>query len=51
VGHIEGNKEETMATPEIPVGAKVQVSSGIGYVRWTGANPKFATGNWVGVEL
>jgi dynactin complex subunit len=40
-----------MATPEILIGTKVEVASGTGVVKWTGANPKFATGNWVGVEL
>ncbi|WVQ72856.1 hypothetical protein IAR50_002417 [Cryptococcus sp. DSM 104548] len=40
-----------MTTPEVPVGAKVQVSVGIGHVRWTGTNPGFALGKWVGVEL
>ncbi|ODO01512.1 hypothetical protein I350_06332 [Cryptococcus amylolentus CBS 6273] len=40
-----------MTTPEVPVGAKVQVSVGIGHVRWTGTNPGFAVGKWVGVEL
>nr|XP_018262298.1 dynactin 1 [Kwoniella dejecticola CBS 10117]OBR84456.1 dynactin 1 [Kwoniella dejecticola CBS 10117] len=40
-----------MTTPEAPVGAKVSVTAGIGYVRWTGSNPGFAAGKWVGVEL
>ncbi|WRT67723.1 uncharacterized protein IL334_004695 [Kwoniella shivajii] len=40
-----------MTTPEAPIGAKVQVSAGIGYVRWSGSNPPFAAGKWVGVEL
>nr|XP_019012815.1 dynactin 1 [Kwoniella pini CBS 10737]OCF51596.1 dynactin 1 [Kwoniella pini CBS 10737] len=40
-----------MTTPEAPVGAKVSVTAGIGYVRWTGFNPAFAAGKWVGVEL
>lgn len=35
----------------IVVGARVQVTAGIGHVRWVGSNPKFATGRWVGVEL
>jgi hypothetical protein len=40
-----------MTTPEAPIGAKVQVSAGIGHVRWSGFNPAFAAGKWVGVEL
>ncbi|KAL1412932.1 hypothetical protein Q8F55_000681 [Vanrija albida] len=40
-----------MTTPEIPLGAKVQVTAGVGTVRWAGTNPPFATGNWVGIEL
>ncbi|WVQ65710.1 uncharacterized protein L199_003888 [Kwoniella botswanensis] len=40
-----------MTTPEAPIGAKVQVAAGVGYVRWTGSNPGFAAGKWVGVEL
>ncbi|WWD18419.1 hypothetical protein CI109_102869 [Kwoniella shandongensis] len=40
-----------MTTPEVPIGAKVSVSAGIGHVRWTGSNPGFAAGKWVGVEL
>ncbi|KIR75777.1 dynactin 1 [Cryptococcus deuterogattii CA1014] len=40
-----------MTSQEVPIDAKVQVSAGIGYVRWTGANPGFAAGKWVGVEL
>ena len=40
-----------MTTVEAPIGAKVQVAAGVGYVRWSGANPKFASGKWVGVEL
>ncbi|ORX40158.1 dynein associated protein-domain-containing protein [Kockovaella imperatae] len=40
-----------MTTVEAPIGAKVQVTAGVGYVRWTGANPGFAAGKWVGVEL
>ncbi|WVF69238.1 hypothetical protein IAT40_004014 [Kwoniella sp. CBS 6097] len=40
-----------MTTVEAPIGAKVQVSAGIGHVRWTGSNPGFAAGKWVGVEL
>jgi dynactin 1 len=40
-----------MNTPEIPVGAKVAVTAGVGYVRWTGVNPKFSAGRWVGIEL
>nr|KIR89490.1 dynactin 1 [Cryptococcus tetragattii IND107] len=40
-----------MTSHEVPIDAKVQVSAGIGYVRWTGANPGFAAGKWVGVEL
>lgn len=40
-----------MTTVEVPVGAKVSVSSGVGYVRWTGSNPKFSAGKWVGIEL
>lgn len=46
--HVSASK---MTTPEVPLGAKVQVSAGVGYVRWTGANPKFSAGKWVGVEL
>lgn len=38
-------------TPEITVGARVEVTAGPGIVRWVGANPAFATGKWVGVEL
>ena len=40
-----------MTSTEVPIGAKVSVTAGIGYVRWSGSNPKFSTGNWVGVEL
>ncbi|WWC88610.1 uncharacterized protein L201_003523 [Kwoniella dendrophila CBS 6074] len=40
-----------MTTVEAPIGAKVQVTAGIGHVRWTGSNPGFAAGKWVGVEL
>ncbi|WVQ80521.1 hypothetical protein IAT38_002626 [Cryptococcus sp. DSM 104549] len=40
-----------MTSPEAPIGAKVQVSAGIGHVRWSGSNPAFAAGKWVGVEL
>ncbi|KAK4685386.1 dynactin 1, partial [Tremellales sp. Uapishka_1] len=40
-----------MTTVEVPLGAKVSVSAGIGHVRWTGINPKFSSGKWVGVEL
>ncbi|KAI9631947.1 dynein associated protein-domain-containing protein [Dioszegia hungarica] len=40
-----------MTTPEAPIGARVQVSSGIGHVRWSGTNPAFSAGKWVGVEL
>ncbi|OCF42027.1 dynactin 1 [Kwoniella heveanensis CBS 569] len=40
-----------MTTVEAPIGAKVQVAAGIGHVRWTGSNPGFAAGKWVGVEL
>ncbi|WOO77325.1 Dynactin, isoform [Vanrija pseudolonga] len=40
-----------MTTPEISLGTRVQVTAGIGTVRWTGTNPAFATGNWVGIEL
>jgi hypothetical protein len=36
---------------EIPVGARVTVTAGDGVVRWTGLNPPFAAGKWVGVEL
>ena len=54
--HIDGkhdtdNDDNKMTTPEIPIGAKVQVSAGVGYARWTGSNPKFSAGKWVGVEL
>ncbi|KAL7423292.1 hypothetical protein Q5752_002593 [Cryptotrichosporon argae] len=41
----------TSPAPEIPVGARVQVSAGVGVVRWTGSNPAFSAGKWVGVEL
>ncbi|KIR68423.1 dynactin 1 [Cryptococcus bacillisporus CA1873] len=40
-----------MTSQEVPIDTKVQVSAGVGYVRWTGANPGFAAGKWVGVEL
>ena len=40
-----------MTTTEVPVGAKVSVSAGIGYVRWIGANPAFSAGKWVGIQL
>ncbi|WVN86516.1 uncharacterized protein L203_101680 [Cryptococcus depauperatus CBS 7841] len=40
-----------MASQEVPIGARVQVTAGNGYVRWTGTNPGFAAGSWVGVEL
>jgi dynactin 1 len=40
-----------MTTPEVPLGAKVQVTAGIGHVKWIGANPKFSAGKWVGIEL
>lgn len=40
-----------MTSSEVPIGAKVSVGAGIGHVRWTGSNPKFSPGNWVGVEL
>ncbi|RXK41589.1 dynactin 1 [Tremella mesenterica] len=40
-----------MTTTEVPIGAKVSVSAGIGIVRWTGSNPPFSSGKWVGVEL
>jgi dynactin 1 len=40
-----------MTSTEVPIGAKVQVSAGLGHVRWTGSNAKFAAGKWVGVEL
>ena len=40
-----------MTSTEVPLGAKVQVAAGLGYVRWSGSNAKFATGKWVGVEL
>lgn len=37
--------------PEVTVGARVEVTAGAGIVRWMGANPAFAAGKWVGVEL
>ncbi|WVR06294.1 hypothetical protein IAU60_003324 [Kwoniella sp. DSM 27419] len=40
-----------MTTVEAPIGARVQVAAGIGHVRWSGSNPAFAAGKWVGVEL
>lgn len=36
---------------ECPVGASVRVAAGDGIVRWTGTNPDFAAGKWVGIEL
>jgi hypothetical protein len=33
------------------VGSRVRVSAGEGTVRWTGTNPDFAVGKWVGVQL
>lgn len=40
-----------MTTMEVPIGARVQVTAGVGVVRWVGSNPPFAAGKWVGVEL
>jgi dynactin complex subunit len=40
-----------MNAPDIPVGARVSVTAGTGIVRWTGVNPKFSAGRWVGIEL
>ncbi|TXT13518.1 hypothetical protein VHUM_00885 [Vanrija humicola] len=37
--------------PEIALGARVQVTAGVGTVRWVGTDPAFASGNWVGIEL
>lgn len=48
---IPASNAPDMTSQEVPIDAKVQVSAGIGYVRWTGANPGFAAGKWVGVEL
>ena len=47
----EQGLENKMTSVEVPLGAKVQVTAGIGFVRWTGSNPKFSAGKWVGVEL
>ena len=33
------------------MGASVRVAAGDGIVRWTGTNPDFAAGKWVGIEL
>lgn len=41
----------TSPAPEIPLGARVAVAAGLGYVRWTGSNPAFSAGKWVGIEL
>lgn len=38
-------------TDDLLVGSRVQVSAGPGIIRWTGVNPAFAAGKWVGVEL
>ncbi|KAJ9123331.1 hypothetical protein QFC22_001530 [Naganishia vaughanmartiniae] len=41
-----------MATAvDCAVGSRVRVSAGDGTVRWTGTNPDFAVGKWVGVQL
>ncbi|CED83455.1 Microtubule-associated protein dynactin DCTN1/Glued [Phaffia rhodozyma] len=37
--------------PDLIVGSQVTVSAGQGIIRWTGTNPTFAKGRWVGVEL
>ena len=44
-------KTSNMTTVEVPIGAKVLVSAGEGYIRWVGSNPKFSAGKWVGIEL
>jgi hypothetical protein len=36
---------------ECPVGSRVRVAAGDGIVRWTGTNPDFAAGKWIGIEL
>lgn len=41
----------TTPAPEIPLGARVAVAAGSGYVRWTGVNPAFSAGRWIGIEL
>jgi hypothetical protein len=46
-----GDRIGRMSVQEVPIGAKAQVAAGIGHVRWTGTNPKFSTGQWVGIEL
>ncbi|KAJ9104313.1 hypothetical protein QFC19_003953 [Naganishia cerealis] len=41
-----------MATAgECTVGSRVRVAAGDGVVQWTGTNPDFAVGKWVGVQL
>ncbi|GMK57406.1 hypothetical protein CspeluHIS016_0402400 [Cutaneotrichosporon spelunceum] len=36
---------------DLPLGTKVRVNAGTGLVRWVGADPAFAAGKWVGIEL
>lgn len=39
------------STSDLILGSRVEVTAGPGILRWTGTNPAFAAGKWVGVEL
>jgi hypothetical protein len=44
-------KRQRHAMSDLPLGTKVRVNAGTGFVRWAGTDPAFAPGKWVGIEL